>query len=251
MTAVMQPRRIRIGGLDAIEVYGPGGGPGEAAVGEGPIAVILHGYGADMTDLAPLSQVLDAPPGTRWIFPNAPITVPLGPYWSGRAWFPIDMAALERAMQSGSHRDLSGAAPAELDAAREAIFSVCAETGRPLDEIVLGGFSQGAMVATEVALRAPQAPAGLVIWSGTLLQEAVWRPLAPGRAGLRFVQSHGRGDPLLAFEAAERLHQMLGDAGLEGRFVGFDGAHEIPEAALDAASALLRTIVVGAAKEGR
>lgn len=242
MARVAEPKRIQIAGLDAIEVYGPGGGPGEPGVGEGPVAVILHGYGADMTDLAPLSQVLAAPPGTRWIFPNGPISVPLGPYGSGRAWFPIDMAALESAMQRGTHRDLSGAAPAELRVAREAILGVCAAVDRSFDRIVLGGFSQGAMVATETALHAPTNPAGLVLWSGTMLQEAVWRPLASRRAGLRFVQSHGRGDPLLAFEAAERLHAMLVEAGLHGRFVGFDGAHEIPERVLDASSELLASL---------
>lgn len=248
MPEVGQPKRVRLAGMDAIEVFGPGGGPGEPGVGEGPALVILHGYGADMTDLAPLSQVLDGPPGARWVFPNGPISVPLGPYWTGRAWFPIDIAALELAQRRGTHRDLSGAAPPELTAAREAILQLCASLDRPMDQLVLGGFSQGAMVATEVTLHAPQNPAALLIWSGTLLQEAVWRPMAAARAGLRFVQSHGRGDPLLAFEAAERLHALLREAGLLGSFVGFDGAHEIPESALAASSSLLRAVFPRGAK---
>ena len=234
------PKRIHIAGLDAIEVFGPG--DATVGVGEGPVVVVLHGYGADMNDLAPLWQVLGGPPGTRWIFPNGPIRVPLGPHWHGQAWFPIDLEALERAMQSGGTRDLSGVAPTELGASREAVMRLIATVKRPLSQVVLAGFSQGAMLATEVTLHLPQNPAALLLWSGSLLQEAVWRPLAAQRRGLRFVQSHGRGDPLLAFTAAERLHAMLLEGGLQGTFVPFNGGHEIPEPAIAACRKLLASL---------
>jgi phospholipase/carboxylesterase len=237
MPAVHEPKRVRLAGLDAIEVFGPG--DEATAVGAGPVAVILHGYGADMSDLAPLATVLRGPPGTRWIFPNGPVRVPVGPFWHGSAWFPIDLEALERAMQRGTARDLSGKAPEALGTSREAVMSLLAGLDRPLERVILGGFSQGAMLATELALHLPANPAGLLLWSGTILQEAVWRPKIAARAGLRFVQSHGRHDPLLPYAAAERLFAMLVEGGLDGRFVGFDGAHEIPDAAIAASNALL------------
>ena len=58
-------------------------------------------------------------------------------------------------------------------------------TGLAPGRIVLGGFSQGAMVATDVALRLEEPPAALVVLSGTLLCQDEWRR----RAVWRF--SHG------------------------------------------------------------
>ncbi len=244
MSGSLLPRRVQIAGVDAIEVVVPGSSPAAFT------GVILHGYGADMTDLAPLANVMGAPPGTRWIFPNGILRIPMGPFWTGSAWFPIDIAALEAAMARGTHRDMAEVAPPELPAAREAILGLIAALGVPLQRLVLGGFSQGAMLATDLALHLPVAPAGLLLWSGTLLQRELWQALAPKHAGLRFVQSHGRSDALLDYGAAERLHALLLDAGWRGRFVGFGGGHEIPDAAMAATSALLAEIADEWARQG-
>ncbi len=220
----------RMGGLDVLEVPGSD---------DGPVVVMLHGYGASWQDLLPLHREIAAPPGTTWIFPNAPQTVNIGPFSSGRAWFQIDMDALNRAMMAGTHRDMSGITPQGLSEARELVLNLLADLGRPLDRVVLGGFSQGAMVCTEVALTAPLAPAGLVLMSATLLHETVWRQAAPARAGLRFVQSHGRQDPLLGVAEARRLHTLLTDAGLKGDLLEFNGQHEIPPVVLNAVGAFI------------
>lgn len=118
-----------------------------------------------------------------------------------------------------------------------------AEFGRPLGDVVLGGFSQGAMVCTEVALTSPLSVAGLVLLSGTLLHEDVWRQAATARAGLPFVQSHGRQDPLLGVAEARRLHGVLTDAGLVGELHEFNGQHEIPRPILQQVSAFLQSTV--------
>ena len=47
---------------------------------------------------------------------------------------------------------------------------------------VLGGFSQGSMLATDVALRAPAPPAGLVVLSGTFVTPGAWKALMPARS---------------------------------------------------------------------
>lgn len=229
-----QPVRTRIANLDCLELRLPGDDPGALT------ALCLHGYGAGMSDLAPLAHEMPLPPGSRWIFPNAPLTVPIGPFWTGSAWFPIDIAALERAMATGSHRDLSGAAPPELGNAREALLALMAAAGGSPSRWVLAGFSQGAMMALEVALHLPIPPAALLLWSGTLLQADIWRAQLPKLAGIPVLQSHGRSDPLLAFEAAERLQALLSEAGCRCEFIGFEGGHEIPRRALERSAALLK-----------
>jgi phospholipase/carboxylesterase len=143
----------------------------------------------------------------------------------------------------GEFRNLRGDVPPQLADAREKVLDLVGalESGMdiPTERIVLGGFSQGSMLATDVALRLDRSPAALVIWSGTLLAEEQWRELAPRRAGLKVLQSHGRQDQILPFEAAQWLRDMLCAAGLTVDFIPFNGPHTIPEAAVQKTAELL------------
>src|SRR5262249_7484541 len=96
------------------------------------------------------------------------------------------------------------------------------------------------MVALDAVLRGGVRPAGLALMSGTLVNEAGWRPHFPALAGLNVAQSHGTRDELLPFDGAERLHACLTSAGAKVDWVPFRGGHEIPSAALDAVSRLVR-----------
>jgi phospholipase/carboxylesterase len=246
-------RELRLGDLDCVLTGGPDrdGGPVDAGPG-GPLVVLLHGFGAPGTDLVGLWRVLDVPRETRFLFPAAPIRLG-GPYADGRAWWPIDLAALERALARGELRDLAGSEPEGLPPARAALSRALDEAAARLapSAVVLGGFSQGAMLACDLALTEPARPlAGLALLSGTLLAEARWSAAAPARAGLRVLQSHGTHDPLLPFVMAERLRDRLGDAGLVVDFVPFRGAHEIPMQVLDRLGAFVRE-VCGAAGGAR
>ncbi|HVJ87870.1 MAG TPA: hypothetical protein VM452_19560 [Caulifigura sp.] len=210
--------------------------------------VVMHGFGATGEDLVPLAEEIvhrdtALADTVKFIFPAAPLEPDEMIDYGGRAWWPIDMAKLQRAMMLNDFRDLRAELPDLLPAARKHIFDlideVRAETGWGLDRFVLGGFSQGSMLATDVALRLPEPPAGLVIWSGTLLCEKEWLPLMPGRAGLRVVQSHGRQDPILPFVAAEWLRDALTTAGLGVEFLPFNGPHTISQPAIEATVRLL------------
>lgn len=228
---MQQPTSRHLGGLDTLEVAG---------ADDGLVVVMCHGFGADASDLYPLAHVVQAPAGTGWLFPNAPIQVPIGPHMLGRAWFPIDMEALQMAMMAGTHRDMAGESPPQLARACTMLQAMLDEHGTPLHRVVFAGFSQGAMLATAATLNAPNNPAGLAILSGTLLDAGNWRQLAAKRAGLRFFQSHGRRDPLLDVAAARRLHALLTEAGLQGELLEFAGEHEIPMPVLDRFGAYLR-----------
>ena len=60
-------RKIRMGGL---ELRLTGGTDGDGG-GPGALVVLFHGYGAPGDDLVALGGALDAPPGTRFAFPEA------------------------------------------------------------------------------------------------------------------------------------------------------------------------------------
>jgi phospholipase/carboxylesterase len=153
---------------------------------------------------------------------------------------------LVAAVERGEIHLLRNEHPEGMDEAREQLAGLVAElqksTGLPASRIVLGGFSQGAMLTTDLALRMPEAPGGLCIMSGTLTCEDEWRELARKRGPLPVVQSHGSDDPILPFKAAEWLRDLLIEAGLDVDFVPFRGMHSIPPQALRRAAALLARV---------
>ena len=88
------------------------------------------------------------------------------------------------------------------------------------------------MLATDLYLRAPETPKGLVIMSGTLVNQDEWKPLVSKRAGEKFFQSHGEMDQVLAYKNAQKLETMLTQNGMKGSLMGFRGGHEIPQQVL-------------------
>ncbi len=222
------------------------GAQADGPPGPPALAVVLcHGYGAPGDDLVGLgAEVVHMRPElagrVRFVFPEAPTDLgghgfaPAG----SRAWWPIDLLGLERAAAEGALDALRCAIPDGLDAARRLLATTVDEMLRRFDltpaRLVLGGFSQGAMLATDLTLRLEEAPAFLAIFSGTLICADAWRRRAPTRAGLRVVQSHGRQDPLLPFAAAQQLRDLLVSAGLDVDFIPFDGPHTIAPIALRA-----------------
>jgi len=235
----------RFGGL-TVRITGGRDGRGS---GNGPAVVLLHGWGAPGDDLVPLGQEIDEPAGTRFIFPEAPLSLPtgFGPLSaSGRAWWMLDIQKRQREIAAGRARDLSRDVPNGLDEAREKVIALLDEVEQKLGtkQIVLSGFSQGAMLACDTALRSTRPLAGVILLSGTLLAADEWTPLMPKRKGLKLFQSHGNADPLLPFSTAEQLRDLLTQAGLSVDWVGFRGGHEIPGLVLDRLGAFLRTVLI-------
>ncbi len=187
--------------------------------------LILHGFGADNNDLAPLADAIGSGLQMDWYFPNAAIQLPMG----GRAWFHIDIMAMERAMQRGEFRDFKSSRPEGLDGAQKKLRPLYEKLREEYDTLIVGGFSQGAMMTTELTLSAPDKPEALVILSGTFIDEAGWRKSAPSCEGMVFFQSHGQQDAVLPFSGAEDLNEMLSESGLHGHWAGFKGGHEIPQ----------------------
>jgi phospholipase/carboxylesterase len=224
------------------------GGTDGSGGGDGPLVVLMHGFGAPGTDLVPLAREMAGPPGTRFVLPEAPLVLPpeLG---AGRAWWLIDIMRMQLALMTGRVRDLTREVPEGMQSAREHVLALLealdAELSLDRSKLVLGGFSQGAMLACDVALRTSEPLAGLLLMSGTFLAADEWTPLMPSRAGLPVLMSHGRQDPLLPFELAEQLRDALREAGLPVTWVPFEGGHGIAPSALDAASKLIRDALAG------
>jgi phospholipase/carboxylesterase len=235
-------RAVQLGGLTVRLT----GGTDRKGGGNGPVVILLHGFGAPGDDLVPLADWIAAPDGTRFIFPEGPLSLSMG-LGDSRAWWVIDMARLEADRMAGRMRDLSAEIPRGLPHAREALENFLAALARamPIDfkNTVMGGFSQGAMLTCDLVMRTAQPVAGLVQLSGTLLAKQDWRPAAAKRTGLPVFQSHGTQDPILPYAMAERLRDELTQAGLSVEWHNFRGGHEIPELVLRRLGAFLTNVL--------
>lgn len=243
-------REVELAGL-TVRVMG--GTDGEGG-GNGGLIVLLHGFGAPGTDLVPLGRQLRVPAGTRWAFPAAPHELgDLGgipSYMEARAWWMIDMEKLEAAMRAGSTRDRSQEEP-------EGMAEATAQVGRMLESLeeqlgaspehtVIGGFSQGSMLATNLLLSTDRPFAGLLVLSGTLLAEERWRAAMAARKGTKVLQTHGRQDPLLSFQNAEQLRDAFVAGGLDMTWREFNGGHSLPDSLFREVPAFLEHCLEGA-----
>jgi len=235
-------REEQIGGLRTRVTGGTDGKGG----GSGPLVLLLHGFGAPGDDLVSLADVLNVPTGTRFVFPEGPLSLSFGPR-DARAWWIIDMARIATDQAAGRIRDLSKEIPKGLAPARETMLAFLKEIERQFGadphKTILGGFSQGAMLSCDVMLQSDRPYAGLVQLSGNLLAQPVWGGRMPKRKGLPVFQSHGMQDEILPYAGAERLRDALSQSGLAVEWHKFRGGHEIPEPVLQRLGVFLTKVL--------
>ena len=204
-----------------------------------PTIVLLHGYCSSEKDWVPFAKSIRLPRGTRFLFPRGPEAAKrTDGRPAGRAWWHLDLAADVRDGELGA--DLSAEKPQGIERAAKAVRAFLAEQGnRTAQPFILGGFSQGAMVAAQVAFRSDEPLRALVLLSGTLVDEASWKAGFTRRKGLHVFIAHGRTDPTLSFEVAERMQSDMEAAGIEVTWFPFDGGHETPTVVITALNEFL------------
>lgn len=207
-----------------------------------PTLVLLHGYASSAERWMPFTQTIRWPATGRFVFPVGPEHTGLpGAPIDARAWFPLDLAS--HIPPGKSIPDLSGARLVGLKSAASLVEEVLRyRKVVPRGPLVLGGFSQGAMVASEVAFRTKVPLLALIVLSGTLVDEPSWESHFRERQNLRVFIAHGRGDTVLPFEVAVRFQQKLQASGISVTWVPFDGGHEIPAVVVVALNDFLDTL---------
>ena len=221
------------------------GGQDREGGGTGPVVMLLHGFGAPGDDLVALWRMLEVPNETRFLFPAAPLSLNLG-FGDSRAWWMLDMDRLTQARARGQWDQLTREIPAGLQPAHEQLKEFLGETKHYMkitpQQLVVGGFSQGAMLACDLVLRTDISIAALVIMSGSIISRDSWFSGIPHRKGLPVFQCHGTDDPLLSCTVAQELRDALLGGGLEVDWNEFAGGHEIPIQVLDQLSRFLRKV---------
>jgi phospholipase/carboxylesterase len=195
----------------------------------GTAVVLLHGWGAPGDDLVPLARALERE-RTRFFLPAGPLPEVGG----GRAWWHLDPR--DRPVHAWDDQEVAGHQPhhqvTEARKAIQAVLRTVRERYRP-ESLVLGGFSQGAMLSLDVALAAAPPVDKVVALSGVMLADSLPALKAARAQRPPVFLSHGRHDDLLAFPGAERAREMLERHGFSVTWRPFDGGHDIPPAIVE------------------
>ncbi|MCB0412281.1 MAG: serine esterase [Bdellovibrionales bacterium] len=200
-----------------------------------PTVIMLHGYGANAYDLWSLHRELDPSGQCNWYFPDGCLELKLMPNYTGRAWFPINERALDQAMREGRSLDFSRIYPPGMDRARDLVLGMIAELKVLPGSLILGGFSQGSMLALEVALNLPQKCRGLILFSSGLVNADETARRAKAVSPFYYFQSHGLQDSILPVEGGERLRELLEQQDWNCEWMDFKGGHEIPRQIIEGA----------------
>ncbi len=174
--------------------------------------VLLHGYGDNEREMALLGRLLD--PTARYL-----IAAPRGPIELGErtsAWFEYG--------PMGPDATTFGVALAAID---ETIDGLCREHIMGRDEVVIGGFSQGAAMALMAAL-APGAsrPAGVLALSGFIPEVPGREPDLVAAAALDVLMQHGTIDETVPVELGRDSAELLRSHGATVAFEEYATGHQ-------------------------
>jgi phospholipase/carboxylesterase len=149
---------------------------------------------------------------------------------------------------------LSAHSASQLEAALDAIdaaIDLAVSEGAPGDRIVLAGFSQGACLSLEYALRRPRRLRGLVAFTGCRVGGALRAQATAFLDGLPAYLSCGDADPWISLDAFFEAAQDVARAGAALRVEVFPGrVHEVLDAEIAALDAMLEQVAAGRAASG-
>ncbi|MDJ0660477.1 MAG: alpha/beta hydrolase [Crocosphaera sp.] len=183
------------------------------------LLIMLHGWGANAEDLAPLSSVLTLR-DYQFLFPNAPFSHPEVP--GGLAWYALETGKYEGIEES---RQLL----------KNWLLSLEENTGIPLSRTILSGFSQGGAMSLDVGINLPLA--GICSLSGYLQfqPQKLASPMPP------ILIIHGKNDLVVPVEMAQQARDELTKIEATVEYHEFAMGHEIPADVLPVFEQFIKT----------
>jgi phospholipase/carboxylesterase len=183
----------------------------------------LHGLGADGNDFAPIVPELQLPGdlAVRFVFPNAPLMpVTINNGYVMPAWFDIiSMNMDQRADQAGITESVM---------ALHQLIEHEEQNGVPADKIIIGGFSQGAVIALTAGLRFPKRLAGIFALSGYLpFANEVMAQTSLAARDTPILVAHGTEDTVVPYSAGLATCDVLQRSGLQVSWHSYAMAHSV------------------------
>ena len=195
------------------------------------LLVLMHGVGSNEEDLFGLAD--EVPDAFHVVSLRAPFVLGPGSY----AWFEFSVAP------DGSRRIDRIQEAASRDAIVRTVQAVTQQLGVPSERVVLGGFSQGGIMALSLLRTQPAMLQAAMVMHSRLLPE-VDGLAAPSEAlqGKALWVSHGQHDGVIPLASAQAIRDWAVGHPLALRYQEFPGAHEIRPAELQAAMGWLREL---------
>ena len=195
-----------------------------------PLVIFLHGYGSNEQDLFDIKDELPAP--YNYLSVRAPMVIEEGRY----QWF----RQKGDGAYDGETDDLKTSGAVLLDFVAQAAKKYHTEPNK----VFLVGFSQGAMMSYEVALRHPEAVGGIVALSGRILP-VLKSGLKPDekRQKLAIFIGHGTADTLLPYNDGTDADSLLQSLSFKPEFHAYPGVgHSITATEIQDLSAWLQRL---------
>jgi phospholipase/carboxylesterase len=195
-----------------------------------PLVIFLHGYGSNEEDLFGIKDEL--PARYNFLSVRAPITMEEGSY----QWF----RKKGEGAYNGETDDLKTSGKVLLDFVAQAAKKYHTEPNK----VFLVGFSQGAIMSYEVALRHPEAVGGIAALSGRILP-VLRSELKPdeNRQKLAIFIGHGTADKRLPYIDGTEADSLLQSLSLKPEFHAYPGVgHSISATEMQDLSAWLQRL---------
>jgi phospholipase/carboxylesterase len=183
----------------------------------------LHGLGADGHDFVPIVSELNLPSDLplRFIFPHAPLRpVTMNNGYVMRAWFDIPGMPIDKQIdEEGIARSVSLVNQWIEEEIQRAI---------PTNNIILAGFSQGAIIALHTALRYPKQLGGTIALSGALpAAEKLLMEKSTVNDSLPIFMAHGIHDMVIPMMLGEASAEILKKNGYPITWRSYPMAHSV------------------------
>ncbi|TDE16145.1 alpha/beta hydrolase [Dyadobacter psychrotolerans] len=180
--------------------------------------ILLHGVGSNEKDLFGLAEHL--PDDFYIISARGPFTLGAERY----AWYNVDFST-GKPVYDAKQEEVS----------REIISTFIGQIKQQylLDDVYLGGFSQGAIMSYSIGLTQPKSLRGIVALSGRLLPEI--QPLvkkSDDLSKLSVFVAHGTQDRTLGIAYAREAKTYLKELGVNLTYTEYENAHQISESVL-------------------
>ncbi len=186
-----------------------------------PLLVGLHGYGSNPDRFITLWERFESP-NFIYASPRAPYPFKVGKDigYSWGTWDPEDESVEERATEMSE----------------DYIVGVVNDLTQRynVDEVYLLGFSQGCAFAYTAGISNYGLLDGLICFGGWLDTEWLSEESIEAAADLRIFIAHGTEDRMVEYEVGIEARDTLTKYGYDVSFYEFDGAHSVPEEALQA-----------------
>lgn len=193
--------------------------------------MLHHGRGTDERDLLGLADLLDPRQRLHVVTPRAPLVLDGSP---GYHWYLVPRVGYP-------DRETFHAARGALAELHDGLWE---RTGIGPERTVLGGFSMGAVMSYAMGLSAERpAVAGMLGFSGFVPTVEDWQPRFDDRLGARAFVAHGRNDPIIGIEFAQRARELLEEGGLAVEYHESELGHQIDPAQLSAAAGWLDEVL--------